>query len=91
MASADLEGGSRLYGQLADSDPGMRKSARSSAAIRFVPPDDERNAGDKLRRAPGHDERRNERCGSAVGRKLVGGRPTQLSVLHVTISSMCGN
>src|ERR1700720_4943551 len=24
MASADLEGGSRLYGQLADSDPGMR-------------------------------------------------------------------
>jgi len=39
----------------------------------FVPPDDDRNAGDKLQRAPGHDERRHERCGSAVGRKLVGG------------------
>ena len=39
----------------------------------FVPPQDERDAGDKLQRAPGHDERRDERGGSAVGRKLVGG------------------
>ena len=75
-----------------------------------MPPDDERNAGDKLQRVPGDDERRHERCWSAVGSKLVAGSclvhnvesveekdksksraADPLSVLRVTISSMCGD
>ncbi len=70
----------------------------------------ERNAGNKLQRAPGNDERRHERCWSAVGSKLVGGSrlvhnaesleeedesksgtADPLSLLHVTVSLMCGD
>jgi len=38
-----------------------------------VPADDERNPGDKLKRASASDQRRDQRCGSAMGSKLVGG------------------
>src|SRR5437870_1739448 len=52
---------------------GMRKSARNRAASRSCHPDDERNAGDKLQRAPGHHDRRHQRGWSAVRGKLAGG------------------
>jgi len=56
----------------------------------FVPPNDERNAGDKLQRAPGNDERRHERCWSAVGSKLVGGSRLVHNAESV-FSLMCGD
>jgi hypothetical protein len=75
-----------------------------------VPPNDERNACNKLQHAPGNDERRHKRCRSAVGSKFVDGSrlvhdaesveeedesksraADPLSVLRVTVSSMCGN
>src|SRR5882724_3796507 len=52
---------------------GNEKECKKECGEAFVPPDDERNAGDKLQRAPGHDERRHQRGWSAVRGKFVGG------------------
>jgi uncharacterized OB-fold protein len=110
MASADLEGGSRFYGQLTDSDPGMRNSARSSAAIRSCHPMTSAMPATSCSARPAMMSVGTSAAGapwaasswagrvwstmpSALKRKIKGESraPDPLSVLHVTISLMCGN
>jgi hypothetical protein len=90
MASADLEGGSRLYGQLADRDPGMRNSARSSAAIRSCHPMTSAMPATSCSARPAMMSVGRSAAGAPWAASSGAGRPTHCPY-RTSRSLMCGN